>query len=87
VYQEIEAEGPLQLSIAELKKRMAELPPAHLADLEHVTVIGDLHQILACISEFRTHQPAVADALNSLAVDFEFGRILTLVQEAKKHNE
>jgi hypothetical protein len=36
------------------------------------------------IEEIRSYNAPVADALATLAVDFDYGKIATLIQEAKK---
>ncbi len=84
VYEEIggDIERQKKLEILDLQSRIASLPPDLLTDLEHVTVVGDMDQIHNLVDQIRVYDVAVADALARLADDFEFARILVLVQKA-----
>ncbi len=59
------------------------LPPDLPDRLEYASTLGDITEIYAVIEEIRRHDDILADGLTILADDFEYGRILKLIQEAK----
>ena len=63
---------------------LAVLPSDLLMKLEQATDRGDIQLIFSIIDEIRAHAAAVADALARLANEFDYDRILRLIQEAKE---
>jgi len=63
---------------------LAALPPDLLTDLERATRRSDMNQILDLLTELRTHNAAVADALVRLADEFRYEAMLAFFQ---KHRE
>jgi DNA-binding response OmpR family regulator len=61
---------------------LAALPAAWLADLEQATTRADLHQILHLLGQIREHNAALAEGLADLASNYEYKRILTLIEQA-----
>ncbi|MDH4138848.1 MAG: response regulator, partial [Anaerolineae bacterium] len=61
---------------------LAALPTGWVADLQQATIKADLNLILALIDQIRGQNPALADALADLARDFEYKKILTLIEQA-----
>ncbi len=60
------------------------LPPDLLNRLRYCSALGDITESYAVIEEIGRHDSALADGLMTLADDFEYGRILRLIQEAKE---
>jgi CheY-like chemotaxis protein len=65
-----------------LARDMASLPTGWVADLQEATVRGDLSRILTLIDQMREDNPTLADALGHLARNFEYKKILTLIEQA-----
>jgi hypothetical protein len=63
---------------------LAALPTELLANLEHAANFAYMTEVDRYIDEIRSHNATLADALVVLALDFEYGKIVTLIQEAKK---
>jgi PAS domain S-box-containing protein len=63
---------------------LAALPAELLADLQQATIRADLHQILILIEQVRAQDPVLADALSDLAENYDYQRILDLIQEARR---
>jgi CheY-like chemotaxis protein len=61
---------------------LADLPAGWLTDLRRATVKADLDRILALIDQIRGENAALADALAELARDFQYKRILRLIDRA-----
>jgi CheY-like chemotaxis protein len=61
---------------------LAALSANWLADLQQATIKADLNLILTLIDQIREQNAALAGALADLAKDFEYKRILTLIQHA-----
>jgi PAS domain S-box-containing protein len=88
VYEEIDEDIERQkLQVSDLQSRIASLPPDVLADLERVSVVGDIDQIRNVVDQIRAHDAAAADALARLADDFEFARILVLVRKTSEEQD
>jgi CheY-like chemotaxis protein len=66
-----------------MPESLAALPPVLLTRLEQATDRGDIQAIFAIIDEIRAHDAAVADALVSLANEFNYDKILRLIQDVK----
>jgi CheY-like chemotaxis protein len=63
---------------------LATLPNEVLANLEHAASFAYMAEIDSYIDEIRSYNANLADALATLALDFEYGKIVTLIQQAKK---
>jgi CheY-like chemotaxis protein len=63
---------------------LATLPNELLANLEHAASFAYMAEIDSYIDEIRSYNTNLADALATLALDFEYGKIVTLIQQAKK---
>jgi CheY-like chemotaxis protein len=61
---------------------LAALPAGWMADLQKATIRADLNLILTLIDQIRGGNPALADALADLADNFEYKKILTLIEQA-----
>ncbi|MBD3308551.1 PAS domain S-box protein, partial [candidate division KSB3 bacterium] len=60
------------------------LPPEVLAELEQAVAQLDMERIEAVITAIRPHNASVADILTTLAQDFQYPKMLTLVREARE---
>jgi uncharacterized membrane-anchored protein len=79
-YAESRGEGSCPVTSDEITARWrAHSPPALLTRLERATVETDMQRVAALISEIRTHDAALADALSALANDFEYDKILQAI--------
>jgi signal transduction histidine kinase/DNA-binding NarL/FixJ family response regulator len=61
---------------------LAALPADWLGDLHQATVRADMGRILNLVGQIHQQDPALADALAGLAHDFQYKRILTLIEQA-----
>jgi PAS domain S-box-containing protein len=61
---------------------LAALPAGWLADLQQATTRADLHLILRLADQIREYDAALADALAALAHDYEYKKILALIEQA-----
>jgi PAS domain S-box-containing protein len=61
---------------------MENLPPGWLSDLQQATIRANLGLILTLADQIRVHNSTLADALASLAQDFEYKKILTFIEQA-----
>jgi CheY-like chemotaxis protein len=61
---------------------LAALPAAWLADLRQATTRADLQRILHLVDQIREDHAALADDLAGLARNYEYKRILTLIEQA-----
>jgi CheY-like chemotaxis protein len=61
---------------------LAALPPRWLTELQQATIRANLGLILALVDQIREQNAALADALATLANDFEYKRILALIEQA-----
>jgi CheY-like chemotaxis protein len=66
------------------KDAFAAVPQELLAKLEHAASFAYMSEIDRYIDEIRSYDATVADALTTLALDFEYGLIVTLIQQAKQ---
>jgi CheY-like chemotaxis protein len=71
--------GPAPLPSAEA---LAALPTGWLAELQQATTKADLHLILHLAGEIRDYDAALADALAALARNYEYKKILALIEKA-----
>jgi len=62
---------------------LSGLPDEWLADLHQATIRADWNLILALIGEIRERDEALADALADLVRNFEYKRIVALIQQAR----
>jgi CheY-like chemotaxis protein/nitrogen-specific signal transduction histidine kinase len=63
---------------------IATVPSELLASLEQAASFAYMSEIDRYIEEIRSYNTTVADALAALAVDFDYGSIISLIQEAKQ---
>jgi PAS domain S-box-containing protein len=61
---------------------LAALPAGWVDDLQQATIKADLSLILTLIDQIRGENPALADALTDLARNFEYKKILTVIEQA-----
>jgi hypothetical protein len=61
---------------------LADLPATWLAELQQATTKADLHLIQSLIDQIRGQDSALAEALAELAQNYEYKRILALVDQA-----
>jgi PAS domain S-box-containing protein len=61
---------------------LAALPAGWVADLQQATIRADLNLILTLTDQIRGQNPALADALADLARNFEYKKILTVIEQA-----
>ena len=61
---------------------VAALPASWLADLQQATTKADLALILSLIEQIRERDAALANALANLAQNYEYKKILTLIEQA-----
>jgi PAS domain S-box-containing protein len=61
---------------------LAALPAGWVADLQQATIKADLNLILALIDQIHGQNPTLAGALADLARNFEYKKILTLIEQA-----
>ena len=67
---------------ASLTAALAALPASWVADLRQATIRADLNLILALSDQICGESPALADALTDWASEFEYKKILTLIEQA-----
>jgi CheY-like chemotaxis protein len=61
---------------------LAALPPGWLSELHQATIKANLTQILTLVDQIRKQNAPLADSLASLAQDFEYKKILALIEQA-----
>jgi PAS domain S-box-containing protein len=61
---------------------LAALPTGWVANLQQATIKADLNLILALIDQIHGQNPTLADALADLARNFEYKKILMLIEQA-----
>ncbi|NIO67895.1 MAG: response regulator, partial [Anaerolineae bacterium] len=61
---------------------LTALPAGWVADLQQATIKADLSLILTLIDQIHGENPALADALADLARNFEYKKILTVIEQA-----
>jgi hypothetical protein len=61
---------------------LAALSPGWLAELHQATIKANLDLILALIGQIRPENAALAEALADLAENFEYKKILVLIEQA-----
>ncbi len=89
IYDEPTADTASTVSKTEIQDSLtpeafAVLPTELLANLEHAANFAYMSEIDRYIEEIRSYNATIADALATLALDFEYGKIVTLIQAAKK---
>lgn len=80
-------EQPVKAPLADvegvlLPAALAALPSDWLDDLKQAIIKANLDLILSLIEQIRDQNAALAEALTSLTLDFEYKRILTLIEKA-----
>ncbi len=79
----VEAAGPdIPPDVAPPVETLSTLPPDWRAELQQATRKADLNQMLNLIEQIRDQNPALADTLARLALNFEYRVILSLIEEA-----
>jgi CheY-like chemotaxis protein len=90
VYEEAfkEEQGGLHkhIDIQELTSKLAALPAELLEKLEAAAIRAKMNETNALIAVIRDHDATVAEALTALANDFEYPRIVTLIQATKQRS-
>jgi hypothetical protein len=61
---------------------LAALPAGWVADVQQATIKADLNLVLNLIDQIEGQNPALAAALADLAHNFEYEKILTLIEQA-----
>jgi CheY-like chemotaxis protein len=61
---------------------LADLPATWVADLQQATTKADLHLILSLIDQIGAQNAALAEALGELAQNYEYKKILALIEQA-----
>jgi PAS domain S-box-containing protein len=74
--------APAEAAYAPSVEALSILPADWLTDLQQATTKADLNLILSLIDQIREEDPALADGLAGLARNYEYKKILTLVQQA-----
>jgi CheY-like chemotaxis protein len=78
-----EPEGAVTLVASQLTpKALTDLPASWVADLQQATAKADLQLILSLINQIREQDAILADALSEMAGNFEYKRILSLIEGA-----
>ena len=65
---------------------LAALPPDWVTELQQATTKANLNQILDLIDQIRGQNGALADALADLAQNFDYKKILALIEQAEGSN-
>ncbi len=60
-----------------------ELPEDWLANLKRATIEADLNEIKNLTNQVRAHNPSLADMLADMANQFEYKKILKIIEEAE----
>ncbi len=60
------------------------MPTELLENLEHAASFAYMTEIDDYIEQIRPYNPHLADALAALALNFEYDKIVSLIQNAKK---
>jgi signal transduction histidine kinase/CheY-like chemotaxis protein len=68
---------------AGLVRRLSRLPEDWVDNLRQATVLGYLDAILSSIDQISTRDSELAEALKTLAINFEHDKILTLIRGSK----
>jgi len=58
------------------------MSPRWQAELKQATIKADLNRILTLVDQVREQNAALAEALADLASNFEYKKILTLIEQA-----
>ena len=91
VYSE-EPARPTIASVADMQDvlnpvALSALPPDWVTDLQQATMKANLNQILTIIDQIREQNAALAGALENLVHDFEYKKILALIEQAGDSDE
>jgi CheY-like chemotaxis protein len=65
---------------------LAMLPPDLLAKLKRATASSDMELISATLAEIRNHNASLVEALEVMAIDFEYEGMLVLIEAAEEMN-
>jgi hypothetical protein len=68
------------VNLADLRMAMSALPASVRAQLTEATELGDMELIDQRIVEIQGHNPALAKTLARLARNFEYDKLLSLIQ-------
>ena len=71
-------------SARDLTSRLRQLPSALLADLGQAATGLDTQALAEVLETIRLHDPRAAEALTTIARDFDYKRIITLVKDARQ---
>jgi PAS domain S-box-containing protein len=75
-----------QFDTQELTSKLAALPAELLAKLEATAIRAKMNEMNELIEVVRDHDTTVAETLTALADDFEYPRIVTVIQAMKQHS-
>jgi len=89
VYEELEVERPEvgispKANLEDLKSKIGALPAELLTQLTEGAELGDMAMIDEVIAEIYHHHPPLAEGLSRLANNFEYNKMLNVIQEADK---
>jgi signal transduction histidine kinase/CheY-like chemotaxis protein len=89
VYEEPTADTALAVSKSDIQdilnpEAFAAVPTQLLASLEHAASLAFMTEVERYIEEIRRYNATVADVLATFAFDFEYNKIVSLIQEATK---
>jgi signal transduction histidine kinase/CheY-like chemotaxis protein len=76
------AEAAAPAAYALSPEALADLPATWVADVQQATTKADLHLILSLIDQIRGQNAALADALAELAQNYEYRKILALIEQS-----
>jgi CheY-like chemotaxis protein len=72
--------------VQDLTSKLAMLPDELLDKLETAAIRAKMNELNELLEAVRAHDVTVAEALTALANDFEYPRIVTLIQATKQHS-
>jgi CheY-like chemotaxis protein len=85
LHEEIEGGDRDRRQVADdvLARDMAALPASWVADLQEATIRADLSRIITLVDQMREDNPALADALGGMVRNFEYKKILRLIEQGR----
>ncbi len=86
IYEKNEKERTKEAKKVITNAQLMTLPTELLAKLELATKQANMLEINDLIAKTRTYNVAIADTLYTLALEFDYGKILDLIEEAKEKN-
>ncbi len=83
IRRQLESYQPVTYSEDDVLTSITMLPSELLERLEHAAVRGSMDQIMQLVEESRSYDAKLADQLSELASDFEYAKLLAMIQEVK----